>query len=222
MSTTTLNPAATDAPIRRPRTITALSAGILAGPILVAVSFAQIPFRDGFDMTKHAFSFLLIGPGAGLQIVNYLLAGTLYAVSGVGLRRALGGRTGRLAQAFATSLGAGLVVAGLFPPPPSFGYPKGAPAGVPSELSTTAVLHGVGFGLGVISWCGLLLVLAASLRRRAQRRWAVLALVTGLALLVVPATSTQPYGTVVLYVIVTAAYTATSLLYTRVRASAAA
>src|SRR5829696_4528610 len=189
LSTTTFSTAAADGPARRLGTGTALRAGIVTGPMFVAVSFAQIPFRDGFDMTRHAFSFLLLGPGAGLQIVNYLLVGMLYAVSGVGLRRALGGRSGRVARALATGLGAGLLVAGLFPPPPSFGYPAGAPAGMPAELSTNAVLHGVGFGLGVISWCVLLLVLAAWLRRQGQRRWAVLALVTGLALLVVPTTS---------------------------------
>jgi len=221
MSTTTRDTAAPATPARRPRTSTALNAGILAGPIFLAVSFAQIPFRDGFDVTKHAFSFLLIGPGAGLQIVNYLLVGALYALSGVGLRRTLDARSGRLAQLLATGLGVGLVVAGLFPPPPSFGYPRGAPAGMPSQLSASAVLHGVGFGLGVISWCVLLLLLAASLRRRAQHRWAVLALITGLALLLVPATSTQPYGTVALYIIVTAAYAMTSLLYARLSASTA-
>ena len=217
MSTTTLDTAAA---VRRPHTVRALTAGMVAGPIFAAISFTQIPFRDGFDVTKHAFSFLLVGPGAGLQIANYLLTGTLFAVSGVGLRRALGGKAGKAAQVFATTLGAGLVLAGLFPPPPSYGYPEGAPAGAPSELSTTAVLHGVGFGLGVTSWVALLLVLSAWLRRRAQHRWAVSALITGLALFAVPATSTQPFGTVLLYVVVTAAYVITSLLYSRVRTSA--
>jgi hypothetical protein len=43
-----------------------LDAGIVAGPLFVTVSLVQIPFRDGFDMTRHAFSFLLIGPGGWL------------------------------------------------------------------------------------------------------------------------------------------------------------
>jgi hypothetical protein len=67
-----------------PRRIDPLVAGILAGPALAAVSFAQIPFRPGFDMTRHAFSFLLIGPGAWAQVSNYLLAGALYATAGHG------------------------------------------------------------------------------------------------------------------------------------------
>lgn len=104
---------------------TALSAGIIAGPLMVAVSFAQIPFRDGFDMTRHAFSFLLLGPGGRLQLLNYLVVGALYIIAGFGLSRTLGGRTGRAAQILATCLGAGLILAGIFPPPPSFGYPGG-------------------------------------------------------------------------------------------------
>jgi hypothetical protein len=110
---------------------------------MVAVSFAQVPFRDGFDITRHAFSFLLVGPGGWLQMLNYLAAGSRYVIAGFGLRRNLGGPTGGTAQILATTLGAGLVVAGLFPPPPSCGYPPGAPPAAPDQISATAILHGI-------------------------------------------------------------------------------
>lgn len=202
---------------RRLRARRALLAGVVAGPLLAAVSFAQIPFRDGFDMTRHAFSFLLLGPGATLQVVNYLLVGGLFVVSGHGLRDALGGRFGRVAQVLATLQGAGLIVAGLFPPPPSFGYPAGAPAGLPAKSTTDGVLHGLGFVVGVTASTGLLIALAAWFRRRDDRRWAAVAFVTALAMPVVPATATQPYGTVLLYVFVTAGWVVTSALYARIR-----
>ena len=64
-----------------------LDAGVVAGPLFVLVSFAQIPFRDGFDMTRHAFSFLLLGPGGWVQIINFLVVGLLYIAAGRGLRR---------------------------------------------------------------------------------------------------------------------------------------
>jgi hypothetical protein len=194
-----------------------LGAGILAGPLFVVVSLAQIPFRDGFDMTRHAFSFLLIGPGGWLQTVNYLLVGLLYAAAGVGLRRRLLGTAGRVARLLAGALAAGLIVAGLFPPPPSFGYPVGAPAGPPAEMSTTAILHAVGFITGVLSFTVLQFVLGRWWWRHGQRGWAVVALVTGVALLSVPATSGFAFGTVWLYVVVSTAYLVTSVHLVRLR-----
>ena len=195
-----------------------LGAGIVAGPALAAVSFAQIPFRDGFDMTRHAFSFLLIGPGGWVQVSNYVVAGALYAVAGHGLRRRMRGRSGRIAELAATGLGAGLVVAGLFPPPPSFGYPAGAPAGAPGEVTTNAVVHGIGFGLGVLSLCTLLLTTAVWLWRRSRYGWATAGAITALALLTVPPTSgVQPYGTLWLYAAVTAGYVVVSALINRIR-----
>jgi hypothetical protein len=194
-----------------------LVAGIVAGPLFVTVSLAQVPFRDGFDMTRHAFSFLLIGPGGWLQTLNYVLVGLLFTVAGVGLRRRLAGRPGRAAQLLATALGAGLVLAGVFPPPPSFGYPAGAPAGAPAELTATAILHAVGFIVGVLSFTVLQFVLARWLWRRHQRRWAAVAAATGLALLTVPPTSGLPFGTVWLYIAVGAAFLLTSVHLRRLR-----
>lgn len=210
---------ATTEPHRPPPRRDLLWAGVVAGPVLAAVSFAQIPFRSGFDMTRHAFSFLLIGPGGWLQIVNYLIAGALYIVSGVGLRQALRGRAGATAQVAATGLGLGLIIAGLFPPPPSFGYPTGAPAGAPDEVTMNAVVHGIGFGLGVLALCALLIVTASWLWRR-SRGLSVAGYATAAALLTVPATSgTKPYGTLWLYTAVTAAYAVTSVVLARIRST---
>lgn len=202
----------------RPRWVDPLGAGIVAGPALAVVSFAQIPFRPGFDITRHAFSFLLIGPGGWVQVVNYVVAGALYLLAGGALRRRMGGRLGRVARLAATGLGAGLVAAGLFPPPPSFGYPAGAPAGAPGEVTTNAVVHGIGFGLGVLSLCTLLLTTAVWLWRRSRYGWATAGAITALALLTVPPTSgVQPYGTLWLYAAVTAGYVVVSALINRIR-----
>jgi hypothetical membrane protein len=197
-----------------------LAAGTVAGPLFVTVSLAQIPFRDGFDMTRHAFSFLLIGPGGWLQTINFVLVGLLFVVAGVGLRRRLTGRLGRAAQVLATTLGAGLVLAAAFPPPPAFGYPIGAPAGVPAEMTTNALLHGVGFITGVLSFTSLQFVLAGWLWRHHQRGWAAVAIATGLALLTVPPTSGLPFGTIWLYLVVSTAYLATAIQFARLRRAA--
>ena len=88
MPTTSTNSPAVHVQHRRAQL---LDAGVVAGPLFLVVSFAQIPFRDGFDMTRRAFSFLLLGPGGWVQTVNFLLVGLLYIAAGRGLRRWLTG-----------------------------------------------------------------------------------------------------------------------------------
>jgi hypothetical protein len=71
-----------------------LTAGVVAGPPFAAASFVQIPFRDGFDMTLNAFSWLLLGSGGWVQAINFVVAGLLYVLSGLGPGIALGARSG--------------------------------------------------------------------------------------------------------------------------------
>ena len=44
-----------------------------------------------------------------------------------------------------------MVVAGLFPPDPLLGFPPGALAGIPAQMSEHATLHGVGFFVAFLS-----------------------------------------------------------------------
>jgi hypothetical protein len=202
---------------RPPAARAAVRAGMIAGPLFAAASFAQVPFRDGFDLTEHAFSFLLLGPGGRVQTVVFVLAGALYAICGVGLRVALTGRSGRWAQRLVGGVGAGLIVGGLFPPDASYGYPAGAPAGRPERITAVGAVHGLAFVLAMISWCALLLVLARWMARHRQRGWAVVATITAVGLLAVPAATGQGFATVLLYVVVTAAYLVTSALFGHVQ-----
>jgi hypothetical protein len=208
---TTPSPVATTAV----RTSPLLRAGIVAGPFFALAGFAQMPFRPGFDLTKHAFSFLLIGDQGWIQGLVFVVTGLLYAAAGFGLRRHLRGRVGAIAAVLAVLLGIGKIIAGLNAPQPSFGYPIGTPDGPPAVLTTASILHGVGFGIAVLSWTALLVTLGVALRRRGVRGTGNLALATSPALLAVPATSAQPFGTVLLYVVVTSAYVVTSLTFAR-------
>src|SRR3712207_6625287 len=65
-----------------------LTGGIIAGPLYVAVSLAQALTRDGFVLTRHAWSVLANGNLGWIQIANFLLAGTLFVGFAIGLRRA--------------------------------------------------------------------------------------------------------------------------------------
>jgi hypothetical protein len=48
---------------------------MLAGPLYVTVSLAQAATRDGFDLTRHAWSPLANGPHGWIQITDLVLAG---------------------------------------------------------------------------------------------------------------------------------------------------
>src|SRR4029453_14889392 len=149
-----------------------LAAGAVAGPLFVAVSLAQIPFRDGFEMTRHAFSFLLNGPGGWLQTINLILTGALFLFASPGLRAGLGGRAGVVAGILLGVVGCGLVVAGLFAPQPSYGYPAGAPGGIAGDPTARRIMHGIAFIAAVLGYCATLAVTAWRLRQLGDLKWA--------------------------------------------------
>lgn len=182
-----------------------LRAGMLAGPLFLAVSYAQVPGREGFDLTKHAFSFLLLGPGGWVQRINFLLTGALFLAAAVGLRRGCG----RTAGVLSALLGLGLIVGGCFPPDPYRGYPRGS---VEGPMSTSGALHAVGFTLGMVSWAALLVVLARWFARRGRRGAAAVSGLCAVALLTIPATTGQPFDVTLLYVVATVVYLTTAVL----------
>ncbi|MGZ4603834.1 MAG: DUF998 domain-containing protein [Kineosporiaceae bacterium] len=193
----------------------ALLAGVVAGPLFVAVSFVQIPSRPGFDVTKHAFSFLELGQGGWVQSLNFAVTGLLLVASGVGLRRAIGGSAGTLAQVLVTGVGGGMVAAGLFPPGAYRGYPTTTPVSAP--LSGNGPLHAVAFSVAMLCWCALLLVLAHWFARQGRGRPALAASVAAVGLVLVPVTTGQRFDTVLLYVAATAAFLTTAGLFAVLR-----
>lgn len=195
---------------------TRLLAAAVAGPTFVAVSLAQVPFRDGFDLSRHAFSFLLNGRGSWVQVANFVLLGSLFLATATGLRTVVAGRRGTAAAVLAGLLGAGQVVAGLFAPDGAYGYPPGAPDGMPSDLSVGSLVHGLAFGVSMMCWLGLLVVLASALRTE-HPRWAIGCALTAGSLLVVAGVSGHPHAAIAIYAVVTPAFAFTSALLVHLR-----
>ncbi len=220
-TTTTLRAGPTSRASATKQGTRSLAWGAVAGPLFVAVSLAQVPFREGFDLTRHAFSFLLNGPGGWVQTLNFVATGMLFGYAAQGLGPALGGRAGSVVRVLLTVLGAGLVVAGLFAPQPSYGYPPGAPAGMPSDLTTSSIVHGVAFAVSVVCYCAALTVAAWRLRRIGTPGWAAICAAAAILLLAIPATQGQAVGTVVIYLGVTAAHLVTAALFLHLRAAIA-
>jgi hypothetical protein len=206
---------------RRPGTTRSLrlAAGVVSPVLFLLVSFAQMPFNQGLDLTRHAFSYLSIGDSGPLQQTNFVVMGLLNIVAATALRDHLTGRLGTLAAVLLALDGIGQVIAGIFTLDPSNGFPEGAPEGLPETVSTHGNLHGLGFGLSMVSWVLLLLVLARCLARTADRGWAKISVASALALLVTAACLMTDFGTVLLYIVLTSTwlFTAATLQHLRTR-----
>jgi hypothetical protein len=127
-----------------------LACGIVAGPLCLAAGLLQASARGGFDLSRHPLSLLSLGELGWVQIANFVVTGLLYTACAVGMWRVLRpGRSGTWGPLLVGGLGVGLIVAGVFVTDAGAGFPPGAPAGRPEQISWHGILHEVGFVLAV-------------------------------------------------------------------------
>lgn len=130
--------------------------GVIAGPCYVLVSLAQAWLREGFDLTRHAWSLLANGSLGWIQMANLMVTGALVVAGAAGLCRVLapGATSGpgsgttwphRLLSVY----GLTLVGAGVFRADPAQGFPPGTP-GTGTSTSWHGVLHFVLAGIGFV------------------------------------------------------------------------
>ena len=156
-----------------------LAAGVVAGPLFVVTVVAQALTRDGFDLGRHPASMLSLGELGWIQVTNFVVTGLLTVIFAIAVRRSLrDGPGARLGPLLLAAFGSGLVVAGAFVGDPAFGFPPGAPEGVPDTLSLHAVLHGVGFTIAFLSVSGACLVFARRFFAAGDRGWATYSIAT--------------------------------------------
>jgi len=154
--------AQTAAPAATTRWTRALvTCGIVAGPVFLAVWLVQALTRAGFDPSRHPLSLLSLGELGWVQILNFVVCGLLYLACAVGARRVLRhGPGARWAPLLIGGIGVGLVMAGVFTTDAGGGFPAGAPAGAPEQISWHGILHEVGFLITSVAWIGVCVVLA--------------------------------------------------------------
>jgi hypothetical protein len=156
-----------------------LGYGVIAGPVYVTVSLAQAFTREGFDLTRHAWSLLANGSLGWIQITNLVLTGLMVVAAAAGLRRAFGsGPAGRWAPRLVAVYGASLVAAGAFRADPTLGFPAGTPGG-PGEVSWHGVLHFVAGGVGFACLAAACFVVARRYAAQGRRGWARWSRTTG-------------------------------------------
>ena len=165
-----------------------LACGAVGGPLFVVVLLGQVLTRNGFDLSRHPLSLLSLGDLGWIQVTNFVLGGLLAIGFAVGLRRVLrpgpGGTWGPLLLG---GYGVGLIAGGVFIPDPALGFPPGAPAGIPDQLSWHAILHAVAPPLAFLSLIAACFVFVRRFAALGQRGWAAYSAATGVACLALSA-----------------------------------
>jgi len=125
-----------------------LSAGITIAPIFFGLAFLQMLIRPGYSISHNAISQLSLGDLGWIQIGNFILSGFLAILYAIGLRINLRGeKGGTWGPILILIFGLGLITGGIFPPDPGFGFPPGAPLGMPETMSVHATIHTFSFML---------------------------------------------------------------------------
>ena len=126
-----------------------LYAGVI-GPLLFIVVFLIEGFtRPGYSPWRNYVSQLATGDGGWVQVVNFLVCGSLVVVFAIALRQALRGSRGAIGAPILFALfGTALLVAGIFVTDPTLGYPAGA-----AQVHT---VHGMVHGLAGLAAFSLL------------------------------------------------------------------
>ena len=175
---TTTTTAACDGESRVTKSL--LGYGVIAGPIYVVVALAQALTREGFDLTRHAWSLLSDGDLGWIQITNLVVVGLMTVAAAVGLRRAgVGTWTPRLIGAYGVSL----VAAGIFRADPALGFPAGTPQDA-KTISWHGMLHFLAGGIGFACVIAACLVMGRAFASEGRRGWAAYSRIAGLVLLV--------------------------------------
>ena len=137
-------------PVRSTRRL--LACGLIAGPLFIALVLVQALTRPGFDLTRHPLSMLSLGDVGWIQVISFVATGLLAIAYSIGVRRALHpGRAATWGPLLIGGWGLGLVAAGVFAPDPAFGFPPGAPAGVPENPSLQGTIHQLAFFVSTLS-----------------------------------------------------------------------
>jgi hypothetical membrane protein len=132
--------------------------GILAGPFYVVVSLAQAAAREGFDLSKHSWSQLAVGPFGWVQVANLVVTGLMLGGFSVALRRTLvGGVGGRAVPVLVGVTAVGFVLAGAFRADAVGGFPVGYPE--PATPSWHGSLHLLTSGIGFVALAVAMLVM---------------------------------------------------------------
>lgn len=168
----------------RPFAITLfLACGIAAPVFFVAVFLIAGAMRPDYSALRHPVSSLSLEAWGWVQVVNFVITGTLLLAFAIGVRLALlRGGSSTWGPMLLRLVGFGFVGAGIFVNDPLNSYPPGTPL-VPTERTVHGRIHDL---FGVLVFLGLpaaCLVYAWLFARREKGRWAAYSALSGIAML---------------------------------------
>jgi hypothetical protein len=153
--------------------------GVVAGPFYLVVGLAQALTRDGFDLSRHPLSVLMLGDWGWVQRLNFILSALMTLAAAVGFVRAMGSRfPGVLLGVF----GSCVLLSGVFAPDPMAGFPPGAATA--GEPSLSGILHMAFGGIGFLALAAACFTAAAWYSRRGAGAFATLSRLAGVVVLV--------------------------------------
>ncbi len=161
-----------------------LGYGVIAGPFYIALWLIQAATRSGFDLRRHPASLLSTGHLGWIQVVNFILTGTMVIGAAIGMRRALPSRRfSRSIAGLVGLFGLGMIGAGIFTADPSYGFPPGTPPGKAVTTTMHGSLHLVFGSFGFLGLIVATFVMASYLRRIGNPRRAGLSIAAGVIFL---------------------------------------
>jgi hypothetical membrane protein len=114
--------------------------GVIGPPLFIVVFLVEGAMRPGYSAWRHYVSQLATGDGGWVQVVNFLVCGTLVLAFSAGLGLALRGTRGAVAAPVLLGLfSLALLIAGIFSTDPALGYPVGAAV----VHTTHGMIHGL-------------------------------------------------------------------------------
>lgn len=158
-----------------------LAGGVISSLLFYSVSIVQMLIRDGFDIRHHAISTLTLGDAGWIQSANFIVTGVLSMLASMGMLGLLKGVKGGILGALLIGIyGIGMILAGLFRPDPGFGFPVGAPEGMPESMSGEAALHNAAFFIAFICLVAAAFVIARGFASNGERGWRNVSMAVGI------------------------------------------
>lgn len=157
--------------------------GAVAGCLFCLVATIEMFRRPGFDLARHAISMLSLGKDGWIMKSTFLASGALTFACAVGLFLTLERTWPNMAIAVLIGIyGMGLVIAGVFDAPASFGFPPGTPIDQQPVMTRSATLHSVGFMVAFNSLIIAAFVSAYVSFAGGQTLLSIFSLISGLAM----------------------------------------
>lgn len=160
-----------------------LGCGVVGGLGFIATVGLVGALRAEYSPWYQPVSSSSLGPCGWVQKVNFIACGLLVLAFACGLQRALA--LDSVATWGGPSLigvfGFGLIGAGVFDVDPGYGYPPGAPAGIPPRASSSGMLHNLVSVVAILALAAACVAFARRFAALGDRFWAIYSLASALS-----------------------------------------